>query len=474
MRWGLLLSSVLALAGCKVGPDYRLPSEAMVNAPSAQGRFVLAKSTVSAEEPPPIWWRLYNDPVLDRLIKEALASNTDLRVAEASLKSSEALLQEAKAAREPDVSLGASTSYSQFAPEAYLRTTPITPFQFYDLGLSISYDLDLFGGLRRGIEAEKDRDQAVAAARDLVRVNVVAETARAYADVCDAGHELATARRSLALQQDAAHLTSRLEVAGRAVSFDVTRQQAQVDQLRATLPALEARQTNALLRLATLRGRTPREMEPELASCATPPRLLTPLPVGDGAALLRRRPDIRAAERRLAAATATIGVATADLYPHVRLNASIGTTGVAQSFLSNLTNRYAVGPGLTWELNQSVARARIARAKADTQAQLARFDGTVLTALQETESALNNYGHDLDQLASLRASRDRSAQVAGDATRLLSAGRIDALSALDAQRTLAASEQALAAAESQISMDQIAIFLALGGGWETRAVRPEG
>ena len=407
--------------------------------------------------------------VLDRLIKEALAKNTDLRVAEAILKSSEALLREAEAAREPDVSLGVGTNYTQLSPQAFLHTGPVPPFELYDMGLSVSYDLDLFGGLRRGIEAEKDRDEAVAAARDLVRVNVVAETAGAYADLCDAGHELAAARRSLALQQDAARLTSRLEAAGRAVSFDVTRQQAQVEQLRATLPTLEARQTNALLRLATLRGRTPREMEPELASCATPPRLLTALPVGDGATLLRRRPDIRAAERRLAAATATIGVATADLYPHVRLNASIGSTGIVGSFLSNLTNRYAVGPGLTWELNQSAARARIARAKAETQAALARFDGTVLTALQETESALNNYGHALDRLASLRAARDRAAEVAADATRVLSAGRIDALTALDAQRTLAASQRELAAAESQISMDQIAIFLALGGGWETQA-----
>jgi outer membrane protein TolC len=245
----------------------------------------------------------------------------------------------------------------------------------------------------------------------------------------------------------------------------VSRQEQQVEVLRANIPSLEARQTAAVYRLATLAGRTPSEYDPQLVGCHATLTIAAPLPVGDGAGLLKRRPDIRAAERRLAASTAEIGIATAGLYPTVVLGGTLGSTGGVKTFASSLTDRYSAGPGISWRLNQSVPRARIAEAKAETRADLARFDGVVLSALRETETALNAYTHDLERAANQRAARDRAAKVAAAAHQLQQGGRLGPFAVLDADRTLAAADQALVATNTKLSQDQIQLFLALGGGW---------
>jgi outer membrane protein, multidrug efflux system len=159
-------------------------------------------------------------------------------------------------------------------------------------------------------------------------------------------------------------------------------------------------------------------------------------------------------------------VATAELYPKVVLGVTAGSTGVINDYLTNPTNTYGIGPGITWQLNQTVARAKIAQAKAATQAQLARFDGTVLTALRETETSLNSYSHDLERDADLKRVRDRAKESEGQAEQLYASGRVDYLTLLDAQRTLAGAETAVATSHAQLAQDQVTIFLALGGGWE--------
>jgi NodT family efflux transporter outer membrane factor (OMF) lipoprotein len=461
------LLGLTAGACAAVGPDYQVPREALANAPGAQTAFHGAADPAFTDQPPPPrWWRLYDDPRLDRLVAEALAANTDLRIAEANLQRSESLLGAAKALREPDVAVGLGASETQRSAEAYVHPGPIPVRGLYDLGLAVSYDADLFGRLKRGVEAASARSEAFEAARDLARVNVAAATVRAYTEVCDAGAELAAANAMVRLQAQDARLVSRLAQGGRAIRVDAARQEAQEAQLRATLPALEARRTQALYRLATLAGRPPTAFDPGLADCRTPLQVKTPLPVGDGAALLRRRPDVREAERRLAAATAGIGVETAALYPNVQFGASIGSTGAVEDFGGSLTRRYSFGPTLSWRLNPSVARARIAGAEAQAKAELARFDGVVLEALRETESALVVYARDLDRQASLETARDRAHEAADAAHRLQAGGRIAGVAVLEADRALAAAELALAANRSQISTDQIAIFLTLGGGWE--------
>jgi NodT family efflux transporter outer membrane factor (OMF) lipoprotein len=456
------------VAGCTtVGPDYTLPAKAAINAPAARGPFVGAQTAAVTEAPlPDHWWRLYRSADLDRLVTEALAANTDLRVAEANLERSRALVAQAKAAGQPNATVNFDFARAQLSAEQYLHDGPLQPVNLYDTGLSVSYELDLFGGIKRGVEAAKAEDEAVAAARDLVRVSVAADVARAYVDVCSAGDQLTTARASLALQQRSLRLTQTLVSNGRGTRLDLTRSQGQIDQFRASIPTLEAAQRNALYRLATLTGQPPAQFQADLARCAATPILGQPIPVGDGAALLKRRPDVRAAERRLAAATAEIGVAVSALYPDVKLSASIGSTGALEDFATGATNRYGAGPGVVWQLNHSVARARIAQADAGQKAMLARFDGVVLTALREVESGLNLYAHDLDRQRSLMAAAAQAQSALADARRLQAAGKIGALATLDAERTLASTESGLAAMRAQVAQDQVALFLALGGGWE--------
>jgi NodT family efflux transporter outer membrane factor (OMF) lipoprotein len=439
----------------------------MVNAPAAKGAFVESSDPALSEAAlPPYWWRLYSNPKFDALIEDALAANTNLRMANANLERSRALLREARTLRQPSVAIRGSVERAQLAGEQYLQ--PVTPpvSSYYETGLTVGYDLDLFGGIRRGIEAATADHEAVEAARDLVRVNVAAETARAYAGACGLGLQLVAARKSLALQRQSLELTTNLLKRGRAIDLDVTRSQQLVDQLTMNIPALEAGRRNALYRLATLTGRPPSEFDADLENCEEPPRLTQPLPIGDGTALLKRRPDIREAERQLAAATAGIGVATAQLYPDIQIGVSAGSIGTIATAFTPPTNFWQFGSLIKWQANQSAARARIAAANASAEFALAHFDGTVLTALTDTETALNSYVHDLQREASAEAARDDAATVEREAERLQVGGRATALTVIDAQRTLAAAEQTLAQLKSVISDDQVAVFLALGGGWE--------
>jgi multidrug efflux system outer membrane protein len=470
LKTGLRLTLLLAaLGGCTVGPDYKLPDEALVNGAAEKGRFVGAggQSALAVAPVPEGWWKLYADPRLDGLIRSAIAANTDLRAAAANLERSRALLAEAKTLREPSVVLNAGLEYGQTAGEQYLlRATPPLNWD-YDTGLTVGYDLDLFGGIRRGIEAASAEDEAVTAAHDLVLVNVVAGTARAYELACGVGLELVSAQRSLDLQRQSLALTERLMSGGRANDLDVTRQRQLVSELEEIIPSLKAAQKNALFQLAVLTGRAPAQYDTDLEACNAPPRLIAPLPVSDGAALLKRRPDIRETERLLAAATAEIGVATARLYPDIQLGLSGGSIGITGDAFTSPTNFWDLGVVVDWQANQDAARARIAGANAGAKLALANFDGTVLQALREVESALNNYVHDLQKERSAIESRDQARHAADEARRLELGGRATELSVLDAQRALANAELSLAQVQVAISGDQIAIFLSLGGGWQT-------
>jgi NodT family efflux transporter outer membrane factor (OMF) lipoprotein len=456
----------ILLAGCTtVGPDYHVPDAAIVRAPTAQGAFAGGTAVTSSQPLPDHWWTLFNDPVLDGLVVRALDANTDLRVAEASLARSYALLDARGASRELQGSLAADTSYAQRSAEAELSHVQPPTRQIYNAGITASYDLDLFGGLRRGIEAASADTEAAIAARDLARVNVAAETTRAYMDICNAGFQRDVLDRSIALQGRGIALTRTLIRYGRAVSFDRDRRQGALDASRARRPRIVARQDNALLRLTALLGKTPAEADKNLLACHHPLDLARLVPVGDGQALLRRRPDIRIAERRLAAATARIGVETAQLYPDIRFGASLGSTGAAADALSPLTNRFGIGPSISWAVNRHAVRARIDAAQAQSRVELATFDGVVLKALREVESALNSYAAGIEQQQSLEQARAAAARVAQQTARLRRGGKIAELPAIEAERDLVIAEQAAADGRVAMSEDQIALFLALGGGW---------
>ncbi len=460
----------LALAGCgTVGPDYHMPDSAAARQAEASGPF--AGQGEAAYEPAPLpdkWWKLYQDRVLDGLVEKALAHNTDLRVAQANLEYAQAAVQDAQSWQKPSIGVSASPTFGHVSGLQELQPKAGPPDQWsYSGGVSIAYQLDLFGQIRRAVEASRSDEQAAQAAYDAVRVTVVAETARAYADMCSAGMELASAQKSVAIQSDSLDAVRRLERAGRGAALDVTRAGSQLELLKAALPPFKARQRTALYRLAALTGVVPAAMPPSLLECAAPPRLTQIIPVGDGAALLRRRPDIRQAERRLAADTARIGVAMGDLYPKISLGLSGASAGPFNLAGGPGTFSWSLGPLISWTLpNSGAAQARIAQAKAGAKADLARFDASVLNALRETESALVVYARELDRQTALEAARDRGIEAVAQARRLFMSGKTDYLAVLDAQRTLAGTESAVAASQAQLSDDQVNLFLALGGGWQ--------
>ncbi len=460
-------ASVCALAACTAGPDYAPPSTASyVRSDAKEFAATRQEAVVSVAPVPQDWWRLYDDPRLDELVRRAIEANTSLRAAAANLERSHALLAAAKTMREPSVALNGGVQRTQLAGEVYLQ--PVAPPISWDFltGITVGYDLDLFGRIKRGIEAASAEDEAAAAAHDLVLINVVAGTAQAYGLACGFGLQLVAAEKSLSLQRESLALTQRLMAGGRATDLDITRQRQQVSQLEEVIPSLHAAQNNTLFQLAVLTGRAPADYDTTLKSCINPPRLLSQLPVGDGAALLKRRPDIRQAERELAAATAEIGVATAELYPDIQVGLSAGSAGLAGDAFKAATNFWDYGVVLQWQANQSAARAKIAAANAGAKLALANFDGTVLQALRETESALNTYVHDVRKERSAIDARDEALLAVDQAQRLELAGKVNQLSVLDAQRSLAAAELSLAQLETTISSDQVAIFLALGGGWQ--------
>jgi NodT family efflux transporter outer membrane factor (OMF) lipoprotein len=429
----LTVTSALALAACATGPDY---APQLLSA-SAAGPFIGAppSALVSDARPDDHWWRLYDDPVLDGLVRDALAANTDVRVAVAHLAKARALLREERGAREPQLGLGGSAQYGRSATPSAAGSNPAA----VQLGAqaSVAYEVDLFGRIGRRIEAARGDSDAAQADADAVRVAVVSDTVQAYVDAASSAERIGVAEKILTFLDRSLALTARRLEVGLVTRLDTSRIAALRDQRRAEIPLLQAQRQSALFRLATLTGRAPRDLPASSASRTSTLRLDRPIPVGDGVGLLARRPDVRAAERRLAAATARIGVAKADLYPRITLGASAGSSasGLGNVFSNPLA--WLIGPLINWTANRTAARARVEGSRADTQAALATFDGIVLGALGEVETALSN-----TRQAVLRRDALREARVQADvAVRITRArqqeGDINSLDLLDAERTAA-------------------------------------
>jgi len=459
-------ASALTLAACTVGPRHVSPVPA---APSQTPFLEAGKSPAfSGEQPPGPWWSLFGDPLLDQLVTDALAANTDLRVAAANLAQARAVLRESRAGRLPTTSVSAGGTYAR-------QPGPLgagsVEGETYDVGLDVGYQVDLFGRVESAIRASRADAEAVQAAFDLTRITVAAETTRAYTDVCSFNRQIAVAEDTLRIQEQTFDLTRRLFEGGRATRLETGQAGALLEQTRAAIPTLTAQRSAALYRLAVLTGKPPAEAPQAVLACQAPPELNRAIPVGDGTSLLARRPDIRRAERQLAAAAARVNVATADLYPSISLGGSIGSTANSISGLGSSDGfRFSLGPLISWNFpNMEVARSRLKQAEAGAEAALATFDGAWLTALQESESALANYAGELDRLAALR----RAASEAGEAARIArlryQAGRENFQVVLDAERSLAAINASIAQSEQQRATNLVALFLALGGGWQEPA-----
>jgi len=466
---GLVIAATLT--GCRVGPDYRPP------APPDGATAPWSSLDVSAETsaaPRDDWWRVYQDPRLDELLAEAFKANTELAAAEANLSAARALLAAARAGRYPSSLVTAGGIYGRDAATDEILElgghAPQTVWILDDL-LEVNYEVDLFGRVRRSVEASRAGSEAAVAARDSLRVVIAAETARDYADICALGAQLEVANRSLRLISREADITVNRHAAGANSEFDVVRAQGLVAQIRSAIAPLEGQRRAALFQLAAVLGRTPANAPLDLEACVTVPRLTALIPVGDGAELLKRRPDVRQAERALAAATARIGVATADLYPSIRLSGLYGGVATQLSALGTADGlAWGIGPSISWSFpDQSIPRARIKQAEAAAAAALAVFDSTVLTALKETETSLALYASALRGRDALVDAQTRAHQAFDMARDELRVGAVSNLDLLTAEQTVVAADAAIAAADTGLVRDQIAVFKALGGGWRGTA-----
>ena len=459
-----LLLGATALTACAAGPDFKAP----VTPTTAGGAFIGATSpAVSQMAADNHWWRLYNDPLLDSLVQDALKANTDIRVAIANVERARAQLRGARSDKLPSTTLSGQPTYGR---SSVAQTLPGMDRENWTVsaGLDVAYEVDLFGRVKRSIEAAKGDVNAAAGDADAVRVTVVADTVRAYVDATSSAERMAVAQQTVALLDNSIRITNARFEVGRSDRLDVIRVTALRDQQAALIPSLTADRDSALFRLATLTGRTPQDLPASVRDQRQTPDLSQPIPIGDGRALLARRPDVRAAEQRLAADTARIGVATADLYPRITLGGSVGTTAIGGGdILGGGPFRWLLGPLINWAFpNQEANRARIAAARADADGSLATFDGTVLRALEETETALSVYAHALERRDTLKAARDAAERAATISLARQREGRIDFLTLLDAQRTLAGAESDLASADRAVAFAQVDLFRALGGGWQ--------
>lgn len=449
----------LSLAACKVGPNYVRPA----TPPPAAGAFQTTAPGLSTAPAEDKWWRLYDDPALDALIQRALAANTDLRVAQANLRRAQAVVSEARAHRLPqgETNAGAEFGNAQGAQQPGGSRTQWT----YTAGMQVQWEIDLFGRIARTIEAARADRAATEATRDRVALTVAAETARAYVDACALAEAVAVAMSSVDVAQRQLDLLGQRERAGAVSRLDTERSATALANIRAELPSLEGRRRASLFELAALLGETPSEVPPEAEACVRVPRVPRPIPVGDGRALLARRPDIREAERKLAADTARIGVATAELYPSISLGGS-GNFFRNGSVRGSDSFSFGLGPLLTWSFPSVLAgRTRIRQAEATAQAALATFDGTVLTALKEVEQALSYYATEGERNARLRDAVTHAESAYRLANQRYRAGSSSLLEQLDAQRELTSARSALAASEQVLGSRRIDLFKALGGGW---------
>lgn len=469
LRPGLSLALALVAAGCaalpKVGPDHVAPDPAPPAAWHAAAGVVTAPSTQVAEE---AWWRVFGDPVLDALVADVLTANRDLAAARADLRRARALRAVAAGGLGPQGGASAqaqslSQSENGLIPFGQIPGTSADT-ELFDAGFDARWELDLFGGARRGVEAAQARADATLAAVDEVRLSLAGETARTYFEVRGAQHRLAAARRSAELQRATRDLVAAKVRAGEAAQFDLDRAELALRATEAGLPAIEAEERAGAYRLAVLTAQSPAEAFARVSA----PRPLPPTPdlsVAPPRQVLLRRPDLRRAERLLAAEVADIGIATAELYPKLSLFGALGGQSVDASDLLKSASRTAVGGvGLQIPIfNRGALRAQVEAEEAQAEAALRRFEQTSLSAVQEVETALARYLRARD-IVSARRSAAASARRAAHLARLRHQGGEDALSVvIDAERDLAEAESQLAQSQTTTHIQAVAVFKATGG-----------
>jgi multidrug efflux system outer membrane protein len=462
-RASLVLTISVILAACAVGPDYARPSLPVQDEFVGADQASFVRAEVERE-----FWKAFNDPQLDALIEAALVANHDIRIATARLREARALRGEARLDLLPTITEDGGRIEARASERQAPRGSGLPRDQdYYETSFDAFWELDFFGRARRGVEAATADVQAAEARFYDTQVTITAEVARNYFELRGAQARLEVARRNAENQRESLRLTETRLEAGRGTQLDVSRAQAQLSATLGSIPDLEAEVTRTMLRLGVLVGREPQALITELGT----PRALPELPkthsIGTPEALLRRRPDVAAAERQLAAATARIGIAVADLFPRISFVGSWGFDAVASGDLGEAgSETYAFGPSIRWAaFDLGRVRARIKQREAASDAALARYEQTVLRALEETDASLTNYAKALVKQERLSESARASRDAAQIARVRFENGAADFLTVLDAERSALQAEDALAQSETQTAISLLAMYKSLGGGF---------
>jgi multidrug efflux system outer membrane protein len=458
---------LLALAGCTVGPDFSPPKTALPAGFTEQPD----PKPAAADHAP--WWRLLHDAMLDELVAEAVAGAPDIEIANARVREARAERAFAAAEDYPTVNADASVLRQHGSGSVPVGTPPGGSGQnvgsnLWLAGFDAGWEIDVFGGIRRSVESADAALEAAVEDRHDAELTLIAEVARDYVELRGAQRRLAIARQILDERRDVRGLVEAQFRSGLVTSLDMRRADSELAASEAEIPALEAEVRGDIYRLGVLVGKPPEGLVGQLDPEAPIPVARDPVPAGLPSELLRRRPDIRAADRRIAAANARIGVAEADLYPHFALTGIAGLESLnAGELFTTQSHYFAIGPSVSWLVfDAGRVRDRMAVEQARTDQATILYRKTVLAALGEVETALIAYGRQQIRRDALgrQVSADRDALDL--AKRLYAQGLQDFLAVLDAERSLHASEEALADAERDCALALIALDKALGGGWD--------
>jgi outer membrane protein, multidrug efflux system len=467
----------LLIAGCRaVGPDYVAPK------PSAPASFAEAAGRTSGQGVgapfvDDAWWKNFGDTNLDALIAQALKSAPDLAEAQARVREARALQGIAGAGRYPTADAGGEYTRNLGSDNVPTGVPPggLGPgihSNLWQAGFDASWEIDIFGGTRRSIESADANYQAVAEDRAEVTLTLIAEVGRNYIEVRGAQRRIEVAEKNLAIEQDLLALTQSLLAAGLAPQQDQLRAEAQVRDIQAAIPEFETEERAAAYRIAALIGQPLDEVFAELSVPHPIPQSASDVPLGLPSELLKRRPDVRAAERRIAAANARIGIAQADLYPHFSLTGAAGLESLYfSSFGDASSGYYQIGPGVTWRIfDAGKIRFEVQAESARTAAATAAYERSVLDAFREVETALVSYANAKVRRNELAAESAADTQATDIAKLLYARGVESFLPVLDAERSLYAADDALAQSERDSAIALIALYKSLGGGWPSASV----
>jgi NodT family efflux transporter outer membrane factor (OMF) lipoprotein len=466
--WGL--AATVFAASCAVGPDYETPRPDVKSRWGSLEEYTEGQSSVAraSSEDVSQWWLSLKDSELDRLIERALAANLDLRQAASRVREARGLRGIAQGALLPEVEATGSYQRQRWATNG-LYPSEGKPFNYYQAGFDASWEIDVFGGSRRGLEAaQADLEASAEALRD-VRVSVLAEVARLYVDLRGLQARIAISRQNLEAQKKTADLTRAKLDAGQTTELDVDRAEAQVSATASVIPGLEASARQSIHAIAVLLGQEPGALVVELSQVAAIPAAPREIPVGLPTDLLRRRPDLRRAERELAASTARIGVAEADLYPRFFLSGAYGWNSISSTdFFTLAANRaWSFGPSIQWSLFQGGRiRANIEVQNARQEQAALRFEQTLLGALRDVEDALVAHAREQHRrvlLAKAVTLQEKAVEIAKER---YTQGLVDFLTVLEAQRFLYGAQDTLAQSEQAVATHTVALYKAVGGGWK--------